>query len=131
MIDVEKDVFDHVYQSVVHLLPDGCFKSVYVPRPSKFPFATLIETGNETSVRNRTSADEEQFAILTYEANVYSMSKSECRAVMDAIDTSMTTLGFTRRTLQFVPNLADSTLFRYVARYTAEADNNKTIYRRV
>lgn len=130
MIDVETDVFDYVYPFVAPLVPDGCFRSVYVPSSSKFPCATLMETDNVTDVKFRSTAILEDYAILTYEANVYAMSKSECRTVMSALDEGMTRLGFTRATLQFVPNLADSTIWRCVARYTASADRNKVIYRR-
>ena len=129
MIDVEADVFDYVYKSVSPLVPAGCFKSVYVPNPSKFPFATLMEMDNITDVKNRSTARDEDFAILTYEANVYAMDKFDCREVMDALDKAMLDLGFTRLSMSFIPNLADSTIFRITARYRAEADQNKVIYR--
>lgn len=129
MIDVEADVFDYVYEAVSPLVPAGCFKSVYVPNPSKFPFATLMEMDNITDVKNRSTARDEDFAIITYEANVYAMDKFDCREVMGALDKAMVDLGFTRLSMSFIPNLADSTIFRITARYRAEADQNKTIYR--
>ncbi len=129
MIDIEADVFDRVYESVAPLVPKGCFKSVYVPNPSKFPFATLMEMDNTTdSARRSTSADED-YAVITYEANVYAMDKFDCREVMDALDKAMIRLGFTRLSMQFIPNLADSTIFRITARYRAAADGDKVIYR--
>lgn len=130
MIDVEQGVFAHVATAVSGLLAPGCFRSVYVPSATKFPCATLMETDNASSVYQLSSADHEEFALLTYEANVYAMSKGECRAVMDAIDTAMTKLGFTRTMMQFVPNLADNMIFRYIARYQAEAGHDGIIYRR-
>ena len=130
MIDIEADVFDRIYESVAPLVPEGCFKSVYVPNPPKFPFATLMEMDNITDKANRSSAMDEEYAIITYEANVYAMDKFACRNVMNALDTAMTRLGFARLSMQFVPNLADSTLFRYTARYQATSDKNKVIYRK-
>lgn len=130
MIDVENDVFDRVYASVSSLVPEGCFKSVYVPNPSKFPFATLMEMDNVTAQSHRSSALTEEYATLTYEANVYAMDKPTCRSVMSAIDQAMIGLNFARMSLQFVPNLADNTIFRYTARYQAVADTTKTMYRR-
>lgn len=130
MIDVEADVFNYVYPDVAPLVPDGCFKSMYVPVPPKFPFATLMEMDNFTDKPNRSSAMDEEYAIITYEANVYAMDKFACRNVMNALDTAMTRLGFARLSMQFVPNLADSTLFRYTARYQATSDKNKVIYRK-
>ena len=129
MIDVEADVFDYVYPAVLPLVPNGCFKSVYVPNPSKFPFVTLMEIDNATDVKLRTNSSTEEFAVITYEANVYAMDKFDCREVMDALDTAMIRLGFTRLSMQFIPNLADSTIFRITARYRAAADQNNIIYR--
>lgn len=130
MIDVEIDVFDYVYQQVAELLPDDCFQSVYVQAPPALPFATLMEMDNITDKRNRSSARDEDYAVLTYEANVYDTTKGGCRDVMNALNDAMTHLGFMRTMCQFIPNLADNTIFRYTARYQAVADGNKVIYRK-
>ena len=130
MIDVEIDVFDYVYPFVTAVLPAKNFKSVYVPNPASFPFATLMEMDNVTSLAHRSGAREEDYAIITYEANAYAKTKAECRAVMNAIDQGMTNLGFMRLSAQFIPNLADPQLFRYVARYQAITNPKKEIYRR-
>ena len=37
MIDIEADIFDYVYPIVAPLVPEGCFKSVYVPAPPALP----------------------------------------------------------------------------------------------
>ena len=130
MIDLEAYLFDRIFSYVAPLVPEGCFKSMAVPRPPAFPFATLFETDNFTDRKHRSSAREEDYAIVTYEANVYAMTKAECRKVMRALDTGMTRLGFMRLSLQFVPNLSDPVLFRYTGRYQAVVDPHKVIYRR-
>lgn len=130
MIDIEADVFDRVYESVAPLVPQGCFKSVYVPNPPKFPFATLMEMDNFTDKANRSSSLDEEYAVITYEANVYATDKFDCREVMNALDTEMLRLGFHRLSMQFIPNLADNTIFRYTSRYQATTDRNKVIYRK-
>lgn len=131
MIDIEIDVFDAVYPAVEPLVAPGGFKSVYVPNPSAFPHATLYETDNVTYRPFRTSSKRsEDYAVITYEANVYALNKASCRQVMNALDTAMVNLGFTRTFCSFVPNLADSNVFRYTARYQAAVDENKVIYRR-
>lgn len=129
MIDVEVDVFNYVYTYVSSLVPTGNFTSQFNPSPSSLPFATLIEMDNSTDVQMRSSSDTEDYAILMYEANVYAEDKTTCRSVMNALDNAMIQLGFTRISMQFVPNLADTTLFRLTARYRAAADGNKVIYR--
>lgn len=130
MIDIEADVFNRVYESVAPLVPQGCFKSVYVPNPPKFPFVTLMEMDNFTDKANRSSALDEEYAVVTYEANVYATDKFDCRGVMNALDTEMLRLGFKRLSMQFIPNLADNTIFRYTSRYQATTDRNKVIYRK-
>lgn len=129
MIDVEIGVFDHVYESVSPLVPNNCFKSMYVPNPTALPFATLYEVDNVMDTRFRTTADTEEFAIVSYEANVFAEEKIQCREIMDALDTAMTGIGFTRVSMQYVPNLLDPALFRLTTRYRAEVDANNTIYR--
>lgn len=129
MIDVETEVFDTVYQAVYRLVPEGCVSGVYVPQPPAFPFVTLMETDNATYTRQRSTAVDEEYAVVTYEANVYANDKHECREVMDAIDTALVRLNFTRLSMAFTPNLADETIFRITARYRAAADTNKRFYR--
>ena len=129
MIDVENAVFDRIYPSVAPLVPEGCFRSVYVPSPPKFPFATLMEIDNQTDTAMRGTALDEEYAIITYEANVYALDKPGCRRVMDALDRAMANLGFMRISLSFIPNLADSAVYRCVGRYRAVADARNVIYR--
>lgn len=131
MIDAEISIFDRVYDAVSPLLPNECFKSMYVPNPTAFPFATLYEVDNVTDTRHRSTSDSEEFAIVTYEANVFAEEKIQCRSIMDALDTAMTEMGFTRVSMQYVPNLLDPALFRLTTRYRAAVDQNNTIYRHI
>lgn len=130
MIDVEAQVFNAVYPAVTAIIPKKNFKSQYVASASSFPFATLIEMDNITDTKHRDTAEDENFAIVTYEANAYAMTKAECRRVMDAIDTQMIRLNFTRIDMRFTPNLPDPNIYRMTARYQAVADANNVIYRR-
>ena len=130
MIDVENLVFDHVYASVSGLVPEGNFASNYAPAPASFPFVTLMEMDNAVDTRHMSSADDEEYAIVTYEANVYAMDKQECRNILDTLDRAMYRLNFTRLSTGFIPNLADRTIYRATARYQAVADTNSIMYRR-
>lgn len=129
MIDVEADVFDYVYPFVTAVVPKKNFKSMFVPNPSSFPFVTLMEMDNVTDTNHNSQTGNEEYAVITYEANVYAQNKFGCREAMDALDKAMVRLNFTRLSMQFIPNLADSTIFRITARYRAAADENKVIYR--
>lgn len=130
MIDVENDVFDYVYTALDGLIPEGNFSSEYVPAPTSLPFATLIEEDNYTDTRLRGTAEQEEFAVLMYEANVYTEDKQACRRLMDVIDEALVQLGFQRISMRFVPNLEDTTIYRMVGRYRAGANQDKTIFRR-
>ena len=130
MIDIEADVFGRVSQAVAELVPAGNFRSDFVPSVSKMPFATLIEVDNITDPARRDTLKAEQYAIVTYEANAWAQTKSEAKAIISAIDEALMEMNFTRVDMQVVPNFADRRLTRYVARYRAEVDRNKTIYRR-
>ena len=130
MIDVENHVFDYVYASVSTVVPEGNFVSNYVPAPASFPFVTLMEMDNATDTRHLTSADDEEYAVVTYEANVYAMDKQDCRQIADVLDRAMYRLNFVRLSTGFIPNLADRTIYRMTARYQAVADTNNIMYRR-
>ena len=130
MINAEADVFDYVYPSVADLVPEGCFKNEYVPEIAKLPFASLMEIDNQTDTWHQSSADDEEFAVVTYEANTFGATKDECRNVMNALDESIVRLGFTRLSMQYIPNLADRTLHRMVARYRATIGADLVVYRR-
>lgn len=129
MIDVEYDVFDYVYPYVSELLPEGGFKSMYVSSPPVLPHATLVEMDNYTNTYTLSTADEEEFAVLTYEAQTYAYDKATCRQIMAAICTAMHSLGFIRISMRFIENLNDPTIFRMVARFRAMANADKTIFR--
>lgn len=129
MIDVENQIFNHVYASVSGLVPEGNFVSQYVPSAASFPFVTLMEMDNITDTQHQSTALDEEYAVITYEANVYATDKQECRTVMDTLDRAMIRLNFTRISMGTVPNLEDRTIFRITARYRAATDQNKRLYR--
>ena len=78
------------------------------------------------------SSDEEQFATLMYEINVYSNKtsgkKTECKNIMDSIDRILYGMNFTRISRTPVPNLEDSSIYRITARYRVETDG-ESLYR--
>ena len=62
-------------------------------------------------------------------SNKATTKKSECKAIIAAVDEIMIGLGFTRNTKTPI-NLDEATKYRIFARYTAVVSKNKTIYRR-
>lgn len=134
MIDIEKEVFTKVAQAVRAVFPDAYVVGEYVPSPPSFPCVFVEEKSNVAYRQTRDSLSNENHAELMYEISVYSNKqtgkKQECRKLIGIADEAMNRLGFTRTMLEPVQNLADPTIYRMTARFTAVVDGQHTIYRR-
>lgn len=129
MIDAEVKIFNRVYGSVAPLCANNKFVSTQVVSPTAFPAASLIEIGNTTLARRQGTSLIENFAIITYQLDVYALSKSKCREVYSAADDAMIGLNFNRISGQYIDNPDNTKVFRYVARYEALIDPEGNLYR--
>ena len=131
MIDAEVKIFNRVYDKAAPLCANKKFVStMIVDPPSAFPAASLIEMSNTTIRSRQSSTPVENYARIMYQLDVYATSKSKCREVFAAVDEEMISMNFSRMSCDFI-NLPDNpNLFRYVARYEAEIDQEGNIYRR-
>lgn len=130
MIDIENDVFDYVYRALDGMLPENGMSAEYDPAPPVLPFVTLTEMDNYIDRDLRGTADKEEFAVVVYEMDVYAEDKRECRNIASVADEAMTRLGFTRLSLKPVINLADAHIHRMNGRYRAEANQDKTVFKK-
>ena len=131
MIDYEVKIFDKVHGGVAPLCANKKFVStVIVDPPTAFPAASLIEMDNSTVRQRQSSTPVENFALVTYQLDVYATSKSKCREVFAAADAAMIAMNFSRMSGQYINNPDNTKVFRYVARYEAEIDSDGNIYRR-
>ena len=134
MIDYEKEIFDTVATAVRAEYPDCYVVGEHVKIPPRFPCVSLMEMDNQSYQRTEDSGSSENHVSVMYEVNVYSNrktgKKTECKAIVAAIDEQMLALGFARTMLQPIPNLDDATIYRMVGRYSAIISKNKVIYRR-
>lgn len=136
MLDFEGKIFSTV-STALRAAFSGIFVSgEYVDAPPSFPAVTLTESSN-TVIRNRRTAQRIENGVnVMYEANVYSNKKNgkkaQAREIMATLDEQMASLGFTRTFLNPVPNVADASIYRIVARYEAavlpEGENKFRIY---
>lgn len=105
----------------------------YTNSPTKFPYASIVETDNYIDSRYIDSSGEEKIARLMYEVNVYSnkegVKKSECRKILNSIDKKMYLRNFVRLSMSPVPNLWDATIYRLNARYEGATDG-EAMYRK-
>ena len=131
MIDYEVKIFNKVHGTVAPLCANKKFVStVIVDPPTAFPAASLIEMDNSTVRQRQSSTPVENFALVTYQLDVYATSKSKCREVFAAADAAMIAMNFSRMSGQYINNPDNTKVFRYVARYEAEIDSDGNIYRR-
>lgn len=133
MIDIELDVFAALANPLREAFPGIYVTGEYVRKPPSFPHVSIEERDNSTTTSYQTSADQEGYATVMYEVNVYSnktgKKKMECKAILKRVDAIMFALNFTRISCVPVPNMEDATIYRITARYRAVTDG-KLIYRR-
>lgn len=133
MIDIENAIYTSVATALRNEFSGISVSGEYVPAPSKFPYVSIIEQDNYSVQSHIDSSDAERFASIMYEVNVYSNKnpgkKAICRKIMKFIDNKMYQMNFRRISLSPVPNMENATIYRLVARYTAETDGTN-LYRR-
>ena len=131
MIDREIQIFNRAYPAVAPLCARNRFVSTAITEPlTAFPAASLIEIGNRTVSERQSSTPVENYALVTFQLDVFATSKSDCRKVYAAADTEMIAMNFTRTSGQYIAVPGNTKVFRYTARYEAIIDTEGNIYRR-
>ena len=122
MIDIESLVFDTVYNGLHPQFPEANITAGYDEKTSTFPVVIIRETGNVPYQRTNTDDCAENCTRVTYEVEVESNRKntarSECKAILAAVDTIMQSMKF-RRIHKNRPINVDRTIYRQYARYEA------------
>lgn len=129
MIDVEQYIFNALYDTMAPLCAENAFKSVPTPNPTVFPTVTLFEMDNRTDTTRNSNSGHEDFAVLTYQAHVYATSKQKCREVYKALDEALTGMNMTRLSGTFSPNLGNTKVYEYVARYRVRVADDGCLFR--
>ena len=130
MIDYEVQVFNRVHSAIASLCAKNKFVSKQIVSPTAFPAASLIEMDNTTVRARQSSTPGENFALITYQLDVYAQKKSDCRNVFAVADAAMIAMNFSRMSGRYIDNPGNPDVFRYTARYEAEIDPDGNIYRR-
>lgn len=133
MIDVESEIYTKIVTMLRTQFPGISVSGEYVNSPAHLPHVSIEQTDNYIAENRIDTSDAERFDVIAFDINVYSGStlgkKSECKAIMSAIDSLMYTYNFKRLSLSPVPNRDDTTVYRMTARYRAETDGTY-LYRR-
>ena len=131
MINYEVKVFNKVHAKVAPLCAEKMFVSTPITkRPTAFPAGSLIEMDNTTIRSRQSSTPIENFALITYQLEIYATTKNKCKSVFSVADEVMISMNFARISGMYVPDLNNTKVARYVARYEAVIDRNGNIYRR-
>ena len=132
MIDIEVKVFNRAHARAAPLCAKNGFVSVPITEMlTAFPAGSLYELENHTDRPRQSSTPIENYAVITYQLEVYATTKSGCRKVYAAVDDEMISMNFNRISGDFLPAPNGNTkLFRYVARYEALVDRYGNLYRR-
>lgn len=133
MIDIENQVYTKVRAAVIAQFSTAYVSSTYVDKPPSFPAVSVEQRDCYPTRATQDTSNVEYTSDVMFEINVYSnkqgTNKSECKAIAAVVDTTLAGIGFTRTMLQPTPNLADATIYRITARYTARVGKDETIYR--
>lgn len=133
MIDIEGAIFTPIARMLREKYKGISVSSDYVNAPSSFPYVSVVEQDNYPTPGTQDTGSKEAFASLMYEVSVYSNKasgkKQECRKIMSTIDDFLYSHNFTRISMVPVPNMADNTIYRLVARYRTVTDGIN-MYRR-
>lgn len=105
----------------------------YIDAPPSFPAVSIVEGDNYIDVGKMSTKANEEYSVVMYEVEVYTNLKvgkiTQARNILASIDAILYDLNFTRLSMTPVPNLANTSIYRLVARYEAVTDGT-TLYRR-
>ena len=127
MIDIESEVYTTIARVLRKKCEDINISSEFDRTVLTLPKVTIDEKDNTVYQRTQDSGSVENHSRHMFEVNVYTNTKSQARKIMGYIDDTMAGMGFTRTFFSPIPNLADATIYRLTARYSAVIDTEKFI----
>ena len=131
MIDIEAKIYSPIRTALVNAY-DGIFvTSEPTATTAKFPAVSIVQQDNYMSINKLDNSGAERFATVMFQVDVYSNKasgrKSQCKEIMNVIDTMLYGMNFTRLSLTPIP-MANDGYYRLSARYRAETDGTN-LYR--
>ena len=115
MIDVESQIYTPIAEALRKAFPEINVSGEYVQGTIFFPHVSIVEQDNYPTLEHPSNGDQEKFATLMYEMNVYSNKstgkKTQCRSIMKVIDDLMYQFNFTRISMSPIPNLENAQVY--------------------
>lgn len=133
MIDCESEVYTRVTDAVRERFPNINTSSEYVLEPASFPHVSIEMYDSYPYPGTADSSGAEKITSVALSVNVCSNKrtgkKSEAKAIMALIDTTLNDMNFTRMSYTPVPNMQNATIYRLTATYSGATDG-QNFYRR-
>lgn len=131
MIDIEAKIYSPIRTALVNAYSGIFVTSEPTATQAKFPAVSIVQQDNYMSVNKLDNSGAERFATVMFQVDVYSNKasgkKSQCKEIMNVIDTMLYGMNFTRIALTPIP-MENEGYYRLTARYRAETDG-KNLYR--
>ena len=131
MIDIEAKIYTPLRNALVTEYPGIFVTSEPTATQAKFPAVSIVQQDSYMSINKLDNSGRERFATVMFQIDVYSNKasgkKSQCKEIMNLIDTLLFRLNFTRLSLTPIP-MDNEGYYRLTARYRAETDG-ETLYR--
>lgn len=131
MIDIENKIYSPIRTALVTAYEGIYVTSEPTATSAKFPAVSIVQEDNYMSVNKLDNSGEERFATLMFQVDVYSNKasgrKSQCKEIMNVVDTMLYKMNFTRLSLTPIP-MANDGYYRLTARYRVETDGTN-LYR--
>lgn len=143
MIDKETEIYNHIKNALDEEFGAGkvFVLTSYLDEPSTFPCVYMEQTNSYTI--NQTNSDEELYAVITYQFDIYSNKtygrKQECKQIAYVIDDMMHRCNFIRTTMVhnynpsegtvYTNDVHDENIYRFILRYEGIASKDY-FYRR-
>ena len=131
MIDIENKIYSPIRTALVNSYDGIYVTSEPTATSAKFPAVSIVQEDNYMSVNKLDNSGAERFATVMFQVDVYSNKasgrKTQCKEIMNTIDTMLYALNFTRISLTPIP-MANDGYYRLTARYRAETDGTN-LYR--
>lgn len=131
MLEVESKIYSPIRTALVNAYEGIFVTSEPTATSAKFPAVSIVQQDNYMSINKLDNSGTERFATIMFQVDVYSNKasgrKSQCKEIMNVIDTMLFALNFTRLSLTPIP-MANDGYYRLSARYRAETDGTN-LYR--
>lgn len=131
MLDHESVVFQQCANAFRVAYPNGYISPEYVPRPPKFPAASVVEMDNSIDERAVDNGGVENAVNVMYQVDVYSDlnagKKAQAKAIIKLLDEQLAAYRFVRVSCVPVQNYNDATVYRMTARYRRRITDNENL----